>query len=72
MGVILLMIGYHNEPIATGSTIQRCNLLVKSDNTFKGNCIHKTLRIIERTDRDTYLVESKAFFVYTKRNEPVH
>ena len=25
MGMILLMIGYHKEPIATGSAIKRCN-----------------------------------------------
>ena len=39
MGMILLMIGYHKEPIATGSIIKSCNFLMKLDKTFKGNCI---------------------------------
>ena len=28
MGIILLMIGYHKESIATGSIIKRCNFLM--------------------------------------------
>ena len=53
MGMILLMIGYHQESIATGSIIKRCNFLMKLDKTFKGNCIHKTWVIIGQADRDT-------------------
>ena len=30
--MILLMTGYHDEPIATGSIIKRCNFLMKLDN----------------------------------------
>ena len=36
MGIILLMTGYHKEPIATGSIIKRCNFLMKLDKTFLG------------------------------------
>ena len=53
MGMILLMTGYHKEPIATGSIIKRCNFLMKLDKTFKGNCVHKPWLIIGQADRDT-------------------
>ena len=62
MGMIPLMIGYHKEPSATGSNIKLCNLLMKLDKTFKGNCIHKSWMMIGQADRDTDLAESKAFF----------
>ena len=28
IGIVLLMIGYHKEPIGTGSIIKRCNVLM--------------------------------------------
>ena len=62
MGIILLMTGYHKEPIATGLIIKRCNFLMKLDKTFKGNCIHETCVITGQADRDTDEAESKAFF----------
>ena len=53
MGMILLMTGYHKDPIATVSIIKRCNCLMKLD---------KTWVIIGQADRDTDSAESKAFF----------
>ena len=50
--MILLMTGYHKEPIVTGSIIKRCNFLMKLNETFKGNCIHKTWVIIGLADRE--------------------
>ena len=51
MGMILLMTGYYKESIATSSIIKLCNLLMKLNKTFKGNCIHKTWLIIGQADR---------------------
>ena len=68
VGMILLMTGDHKEPIATGSVINRCKFLMKSDKTFKGNCIHKTLVIIRQADRETDYVESKDIFWLYIRN----
>ena len=62
MGMILLLIDYHKEPIATGSIIKRCNSFMKLDKTFKGNFIHKPWVIIRWADRETQWAESKAFF----------
>ena len=40
--------------------------------TFKGNCIHKTCRIIGQTDKDTKSNLRPPLTLYGKRNEPVH
>ena len=46
------MTGYHKEPIAASSIIERCNFLIKLDKLFKENCIPKIWVITGQTDRD--------------------
>ena len=70
---VLLMRGYHEEPIAAGSiTKQNFARFNEIGQKFKRNCIHKSWLIIGQTDRDTDRAKSKAVCdcIYTKRNEP--
>ena len=52
MGVILLMTGYHEEPIAIGSIIKLCNFLMKWDKTYLREIAFTNRVIIGQVDRD--------------------
>ena len=72
--MILLIIGYHKEPFATGSTIKRCIFLMTLDKTFKGNCIKTNLsaNLGRRTEIQTEPNIRPSLTVYKKLNEPVY
>ena len=53
MRVVLLMIGYQKEPIATGSFIKRCKVFNEIGQEVKKKCIYKIWVIIVQTDRYT-------------------